>query len=93
LLSIIFLSTMLLATPAAAAAAKTHVISFGKTMPVKWFSADDDTQPRTMKVLPLQRGPVRVSFEPASDTKQTFATRGHAVDLVSDAEDDEVASK
>src|SRR3984957_1741714 len=218
------LSTMLLSTPARAAAAKTHVITFGKVMPVKWFSANDDTQSRTMKVRPLlvdgrvreftlgsahevterlfvvqrafrlndslpedpgaprwqwqrggwllvdrstghistinlaefdstysaaswyrdyvaycgvsddgkklsavvaqlsrrkpvlkkalagsiaddalpdsacpaptwQRGPVRVSFEPASDPKQTFAIRGRAVDLVSDVEDEEEASK
>jgi hypothetical protein len=33
-----------------------------------------------------QRGSMRVSFEPASDTKQTLAIRGPAVDLVSDAE-------
>ncbi len=223
-LSTFLLSTILLATPAGAAAAKIHVISFGKTMPVKWFSANDETQPRILKVRPLlvdgrireytigsahevterlfavqrafrlndslpedsgaprwqwqrggwllvdrltghvstinlaefdstysaaswyrdyvaycgvsddgkkisavvaqlsrrkpvlkkalagsiaddalpdsacpaptwQRGPVRVSFEPARDTKQTFAIRGHAVDLVSDAEDEEEASK
>jgi hypothetical protein len=36
---------------------------------------------------------MRVSFEPAGDTKQTFAIRGHAVNLVSDAEDEEEASK
>jgi hypothetical protein len=222
LLSTIFLSPIWLSAPAAAAVAKSHVIAFGKTMPVKWFSANDETQPRTLKVRPLlvdgrvkeytlgsahevterlfvvqrafrlndslpedsgpprwqwqrggwllvdrltghisainlaefdstysaaswyrdyvaycgvsddgkkisavvaqlsrrkpvlkkalagsladdalpdsacpaptwQRGPVRVSFEPASDTKQTFAIRGRAVDLVSDAEDDEEA--
>jgi hypothetical protein len=33
-----------------------------------------------------QRGSVPVSFEPASDTKQTLAIRGPVVDLVSDAE-------
>jgi hypothetical protein len=36
---------------------------------------------------------VRVSFEPSGDAKQTFAIRGHAVDLVNDAEDEEEASK
>ncbi len=41
-----------------------------------------------------QRGPVRVSFEPADGAKQTFAIRGHVVDLVNDAEEeDEEASK
>ena len=224
LLSTIFLSTIFLSTAAHAAAAKSHVITFGKTMPVKWFGANDETQPRILKVRPLlvdgrikeytlgsahevterlfvvqrafrlndslpddggaprwqwqrggwllvdrltghvsainlaefdgtysaaswyrdyvaycgvsddgkkisavvaqlsrrkpvlkkalagvisddavpdsacpaptwQRGPVRVSFEPASDTKQTFAIRGRAVDLVSDAEEDEEAAK
>jgi hypothetical protein len=222
-LSTVFLSTIVLSAPAAATTAKSHVITFGKTMPVKWFSGNDETQPRTLKVRPLlvdgrikeytvgsshevterlfvvqrafrlndslpedsgvprwqwqrggwllvdrwtghvsainlvefdstysaaswyrdyvaycgvsddgkkisavvaqlsrrkpvlkkalagsiaddalpdsacpaptwQRGPVRVSFEPASDTRQTFAIRGHAVDLVSDAEEDEEAA-
>jgi len=41
-----------------------------------------------------QRGPVRVSFEPARGPKQTFAIRGHVVDLVNDAgEDEEEASR
>jgi hypothetical protein len=229
LLSTVFVSTILLSTiffstAAGAAAAKTHIITFGKTMPVKWFSPNDETEPRILKVRPLlvdgrikeytlgsahevterlfvvqrafrlndslpqdsgvprwqwqrggwllvdrltghvsainlaefdstysaaswyrdyvaycgvsddgkkisavvaqlsrrkpvlkkalagsiaddaapdsacpapiwQRGPVRVSFEPATDTKQTFAIRGRAVDLVSDAEDEEEASK
>jgi hypothetical protein len=229
LLSTVFVSTILLSTiffstAAGAAAAKTHIITFGKTMPVKWFSPNDETEPRILKVRPLlvdgrikeytlgsahevterlfvvqrafrlndslpqdsgvprwqwqrggwllvdrltghvsainlaefdstysaaswyrdyvaycgvsddgkkisavvaqlsrrkpvlkkalagsiaddaapdsacpapiwQRGPVRVSFEAATDTKQTFAIRGRAVDLVSDAEDEEEASK
>ena len=36
-----------------------------------------------------QRGPVRVSFEPAGAAKQTFAIRGHVVDMVKDAEEEE----
>jgi hypothetical protein len=57
-------------------------------------SIADDAPPDSACPAPSwQRGPVRVSFEPASDTKQTFAIRGRAVDLVSDAEDDEEASK
>ncbi len=35
-----------------------------------------------------QRGPTRVSFE-ATGTKQTFAIRGHVVDVVNDAEEEE----
>jgi hypothetical protein len=41
-----------------------------------------------------QRAPTRVTFEPAGVPKQTFAIRGHAVDLVSESEDqEEEASK
>ena len=40
-----------------------------------------------------QRGPVRVSFEPGGSAKQTFAIRGHVVDLVNDAEEEEEGSK
>ena len=36
-----------------------------------------------------QRSPVRVSFEPAGSAKQTFAIRGHVVDLVEDGEEEE----
>jgi hypothetical protein len=37
-----------------------------------------------------QRAPARVSFEPASKgAKQTYAIRGHAIDLVNDTEEDE----
>jgi hypothetical protein len=35
------------------------------------------------------RGPVRVSFEAAGQARQTFAIRGHVVDLVNDAEEEE----
>jgi hypothetical protein len=40
-----------------------------------------------------QRGPVRVSFEAAGSAKQTFAIRGHVVDLVNDAEEEEEGPK
>lgn len=36
-----------------------------------------------------QRGPVRVSFEAAGVARETFAIRGHVVDVVNDAEDEE----
>jgi hypothetical protein len=36
-----------------------------------------------------QRNPVRVSFERAGGAKETYAIRGHVVDLVNDAQDDE----
>jgi hypothetical protein len=40
-----------------------------------------------------QRSPSRVTFEPAGTPKQTFAIRGHTVDLVTPEEDDEEASR
>jgi hypothetical protein len=36
-----------------------------------------------------QRAPVRVTFEPAGIAKQTFAIRGHVVDVVADDSDEE----
>jgi hypothetical protein len=38
-----------------------------------------------------QRQPTRVAFEPDENQKVTFAIRGHAVDVVNDAEEDERA--
>jgi hypothetical protein len=42
-----------------------------------------------------QRSPARVTFEPAGSSKQTFAIRGHSVDLINESEEqeDEEASK
>lgn len=40
-----------------------------------------------------QRTPARVTFEPAGTAKQTFAVRGHVVDLVSEEDEDEEAAK
>jgi hypothetical protein len=42
-----------------------------------------------------ERAPARVTFEPAGSTKQTFAIRGHAADLINESEEpeDEEASK
>jgi hypothetical protein len=50
----------------------------------------DDAGPDSACVAPVwQRGPVRVSFEAGGSAKQTFAIRGHVVDLVNDAEEEE----
>ena len=50
----------------------------------------DDAAPDSACAPPTwQRGPVRVSFEAAGSAKQTFAIRGHVVDLVNDAEEEE----
>ena len=40
-----------------------------------------------------QRMPIRVTFEPAGTNKQTFAIRGHVVDLVTEEKDDDEASE
>jgi hypothetical protein len=55
----------------------------------------DDAGPDAACSVPVwQRSPIRVSFEAPGSDKQTFAIRGHIVDLVNDAvEDDEEASK
>ena len=54
--------------------------------------AEDAVADSACHVPTWQRGPARVSFDSGGE-KQTFAIRGHVVDLVSDGEDDEEASK
>ena len=50
----------------------------------------DDSGPESICPAPQwQRNPVRVSFAPAGGDNQTFAVRGTAVDLVSDAEEED----
>jgi hypothetical protein len=57
-------------------------------------SVADDNRPDSACAVPAwQRGPVRVSFEANDSPKQTFAIRGHVVDLVNDSEEDEEAAK
>jgi hypothetical protein len=54
----------------------------------------EDAAPDSACAAPLwQRSPVRVSFEAAGAAKQTFAIRGHVVDVVNDAEEEEEGSK
>ncbi len=54
----------------------------------------DNAAPDSACAAPAwQRAPTRVSFEAAGGAKQTFAIRGHVVDLVNDAEDEEEGSK
>jgi len=54
----------------------------------------EDAAPDSACPAPFwQRGPARVSFEPAGSAKQTFAIRGHVVDLINDAEEEEEGSK
>jgi hypothetical protein len=54
----------------------------------------DDAAPDSACPSPAwQRSPVRVSFEAAGGVKQTFAVRGHVVDLATDAEENDEGSK
>jgi len=54
----------------------------------------DDAAPDSACPAPVwQRAPVRVSFEPVGGAKQTFAIRGHAVDVVNEVEEEEEGSK
>lgn len=50
----------------------------------------DEARPDSACPAPVwQRSPTRVSFEPTSGGKQTFAIRGYVADVVTSAEDDE----
>ena len=54
----------------------------------------EDAAPDSACPVPVwQRGPVRVSFEAAGGARQTFAIRGHVVDVVNDAEEEEEESR
>ena len=54
--------------------------------------ADGDDMPDSECPAPdWQRQPTRVTFEPLENQKLTYSVRGHAVDVVNDAEDDEGA--
>jgi hypothetical protein len=55
--------------------------------------AEDAAPDSACPVPSWQRSPARVSFEPAGGATQTFAIRGHVVDLVNDAEEEEEGSK
>jgi hypothetical protein len=55
--------------------------------------AEDAAPDSACPVPSWQRGPVRVSFESVGTAKQTFAIRGHVVDLVNDVEEEEEGSR
>jgi hypothetical protein len=62
--------------------------------PLSDSGVSEDAGPDSACSTPAwQRGPARVSFEANGSPKQTFAIRGHVVDLVNDSEEDEEASK
>lgn len=75
------------------------VVQLGRRKPVlkKVLANDglpDDAAPDSACPAPRwQRAPIRVTFESAGAAKQTFTIRGHVVDLVNDAEEDDEASK
>ncbi|MGB7601507.1 MAG: hypothetical protein WBM24_14450 [Candidatus Sulfotelmatobacter sp.] len=52
-----------------------------------------DSAPDACPIPGWQRAPTRITFEPAGFPKQTFAIRGHSVDLVSEEQNDEEAAK
>ena len=76
---------------------KTYAVvtQLSRRKPVLKKELSSDGVPRMQRpdsacVAPVwQRGPVRVSFEAGGSAKQTFAIRGHVVDLVNDAEEEE----
>jgi hypothetical protein len=50
----------------------------------------DEARPDSACLAPVwQRNPIRVTFEPSSGGRQTFAIRGYVVDMVTNPEDDE----
>jgi len=54
----------------------------------------DDAGPDSACPAPTwQRNPARVSFEASGTSKQTFAIRGHVVDVVNDVEDEDAGSQ
>lgn len=54
----------------------------------------EDAAPDSACVAPAWlRNPVRVSFERTGSAKETYAIRGHVVDLVNDSEEEEEGSK
>lgn len=75
------------------------VIQLSRRKPVlkKVLAGDgvaDDSAPDSACLLPVwQKNPAQVTFAPASGAKQTYAIRGHVVDLVNDAEDEDEGTK
>jgi hypothetical protein len=75
------------------------VVQIGRRKPVMKNSlagatVSDEGRPDSACAQPLwQRRPVRVSFEVSGGTRQTFAIRGHVVDLVNDPPEEEEGSR
>lgn len=75
------------------------VVQLGRRKPVLNKPLSNDAVPENAapdSVCPApawQRDPVRLSFEPTGGAKQTFAIRGHVVDLVNEEEEEDEGSK
>jgi len=54
-------------------------------------TAEDDMPDSECPAPAWQRQPVRVTFEPDEDQKLTYSVHGHAVDIVSDNEEEEAS--
>jgi hypothetical protein len=62
--------------------------------PIVGSELPDDAPPDSACPAPAwQREPARVSFELSKGGKETFAIRGHVVDVINDAEEEEEAAK
>ena len=61
--------------------------------PLPGEMAEDATPDSACSPPSWQRSPARVTFGPAGAAQQTFAIRGHVVDLINDTEDEEEGSK
>jgi len=72
-------------------------LSRRKAVLKKALSSDavpDEAAPDSACPAPVwQRNPARVSFERAGSAKETYAVRGHVVDLVNDTEEEEEEAK
>jgi hypothetical protein len=72
-------------------------LSRRKAVLKKALSSDglpDDAPPDSACPAPMwQRNPARVSFERAGSARETYGVRGHVVDLVNDAEEEEEEPK
>ena len=71
-------------------------LSRRKPMLKKSFSGalSEEAAPDSACSAPIWQGmPTRVTFEAEKETKQTFAIRGHIIDLVNDSEEEEDGKK
>src|SRR5436309_1601371 len=95
------LCSIIVLSGTAMAAAKPHVIAFGRSTQVRWLAGADENTPLELRARALyvddkpdsacqppiwERQPARVSFEATGNEKATYLIRGHSVDVVTDEE-------